>query len=59
MQGADGGMTVSFSWGKCALSASASILKNNNMLLKMKANEEHFQKIKHREFSSVVLEMRK
>lgn len=25
----------------------------------MKANEEHFQKIKHREFSSVVLEMRK
>lgn len=25
----------------------------------MKANEEHFQKIKHREFSSVVLEMQK
>lgn len=29
------------------------------MLLKMKANEEHSQKIKHGEFSSVVLEMLK
>lgn len=29
------------------------------MLLKMKTNEEHFQKIKHREFSSVVVEMLK